>query len=137
MNKKNICSYDIDGVIYNGPNRPSLRPGTDYDVIITGRSIDEINETYDFLMSKRITNVVFFNQIPFNEKTRDTSGHHKAKTINLYNQTSSLCRIVIHYEDDPVQAEIIQKLCPDVTVILLNNPLVELSNRRNLDWDKQ
>lgn len=137
MSKKNICSYDIDGVLYNGPNSPSLRPGTNQDVIITGRSIDEKTETYEFLDSRKITNLVFFNYTPFDKKTRDGSGKHKADIINFYNCTSGTNRIVIHYEDDPVQAEIIQKLCPDVTVILLNNPLVELSNRRNLDWNKQ
>lgn len=131
-----ICSFDIDGVLYNGPGMPSLRPGPN-DVIITGRSYEESKETNDFLKYRKITNPVHFQQIEYDKKTRDSSGYHKANTINLFNSSEiNHSKIVIHYEDDPVQADIIRKECPDIAVILLDNPLIELSNRRNLDWNK-
>lgn len=135
--KELICSYDIDGVLYNGPGMPAMRPGRNVDVIVTGRSVDEKEETKDYLHSRGIYNVVFMNPTPFDKKTREGSGLHKASVINDINGHNKFFTIAIHYEDDPVQAAVIRKRCPGVTVIELSNPLVELSNRRNLDWDKE
>lgn len=124
---KIICSFDIDGVIYNGEFGGGIYPGPD-DIIVTGRSIDEKSETIDMLHSRGIYNEVFFNPIPYVKKTRETSGIHKAKTL------LTMPRVAIHYEDDPVQAEVIKYHHPNLHIILINNPLVTLSNRRHLNW---
>lgn len=90
-----INSFDCDGVItlgiYPGPN----------DVIITGRSYEEEEETIAYLRSRGIMNEVIFNPLKFDEKSRESSGIHKANTINyLYEQ--GIC-VKYHYEDDPIQ----------------------------------
>lgn len=90
-----INSFDCDGVItlgiYPGPN----------DVIITGRSYEEEEETIAYLRSRGIMNEVIFNPLKFDEKTRETSGIHKANTINcLYERGIS---VKFHFEDDPIQ----------------------------------
>lgn len=123
----NIASFDIDGVLFNGWDMPAIRPSPN-DIIITGRSIEEYVETIEFLHSRNIFNIVFFNPIPYHEKTRETSGIHKAKTLNML--LKSGLNIVIHYEDDPIQMAIIEKNT-SVTVIGVNNPLVEKENKRN------
>ena len=120
-------SFDIDGVIFmdkfNG-----VYPGLN-DVIITGRSKEEKTETEVMLKSKGITNKVYYNKLPFNKKTRESSGHHKAQTL-LYLEKMGM-RFGIHYEDDPVQAAIIRKMMPHINVVLLQHDLVEKENVRH------
>ena len=120
-------SFDIDGVIFmdkfNG-----VYPGLN-DVIITGRSKEERTETEVMLKSKGITNKVYYNKLPFNKKTRESSGHHKAQTL-LYLEKMGM-RFGIHYEDDPVQAAIIRKMMPHINVVLLQHDLVEKENVRH------
>ena len=120
-------SFDIDGVIFmdkfNG-----VYPGLN-DVIITGRSKEEKTETEVMLKSKGITNKVYYNKLPFNKKTRESSGHHKAQTL-LYLEKMGM-RFGIHYEDDPVQAAIIKKMMPHINVVLLQHDLVEKENVRH------
>ena len=120
-------SFDIDGVIFmdkfNG-----VYPGSN-DVIITGRSKEERTETEVMLKSKGITNKVYYNKLPFNKKTRESSGHHKAQTL-LYLEKMGM-RFGIHYEDDPVQAAIIKKMMPHINVVLLQHDLVEKENVRH------
>ena len=123
----NIASFDIDGVLFNGWDMPAIKLNAN-DVIITGRSIEEYSETIEFLQSRDIYNTVFFNPIPYDTKTRESSGLHKANTLNML--LKSGLNIVIHYEDDPIQTVIIQKNTP-VTVIHVSNPLVEKENKRN------
>lgn len=123
----NVASFDIDGVLFNGWDMPAIKPNPN-DIIITGRSIEEYPETIEFLHSRGIHNIVFFNPIPYKEKTRETSGMHKANVLNLL--LKSGLNIVMHYEDDPIQTVIIQKNTP-VTVIHVSNPLVEKENKRN------
>lgn len=121
-----IASFDIDGVIFNGHGVPGIYPGPQ-DIIITGRSHEEMPETLKMLLSRGIKNKVYFNPLPFDEKTRATSGLHKAMTINKL--ISEGLNIVSHYEDDPIQAHAIKKLTP-VFVIAVDNPLVQKENRR-------
>ena len=120
-------SFDIDGVIFmdkfNG-----VYPGLN-DVIITGRSKEEKTETEVMLKSKGITNKVYYNKLPFNKKTRESSGHHKGQTL-LYLEKMGM-RFGIHYEDDPVQAAIIRKMMPHINVVLLQHDLVEKENVRH------
>ena len=96
-----VCnSFDIDGVIHMDGGYGGVYPGP-HDIIITGRSEEERPETLKMLEKKGIKNKVYFNPIPFNRKTRETSGIHKANTIlSLIDQGIG---IQIHFEDDPVQ----------------------------------
>lgn len=122
-----INSYDIDGVIYLGGDFKGLRPEPD-DVIITGRSYEEYAETSRFLESRGIKNQVFYNKKRFDEKTRETSGIHKAGVLNALARSDR--KISIHFEDDPVQARIIRELAPDVIVVEVQSNLVNLENER-------
>lgn len=128
MNKKKINTFDIDGVIYMGQDLDGIYPGPD-DLIITGRSIEESPETLNMLRSKGIFNNVHFNPLPFNKKTRKSSGEHKARVIR---ELKKVFNIGSHYEDDPVQAEEILKIHDDVNVILLHHELTEKENVRHL-----
>lgn len=133
MRNNLIASWDIDGVIYLGKGRPGCRPNP-RDVIITGRSLlDEEKETKAMLGQRGIFNQVFMNPLPFESKTRESSGWHKANTINGYNARIQLTKIDIHFEDDPIQADIIRANCPGVEVVMLFHDLVEKENVRHLD----
>lgn len=118
-------SFDIDGVITLGI---SPRPG---DVIITGRSIEESTETLEMLRDYGIPNIVYFNPLPYEQKTREASGHWKARVI-------AAIGVERHFEDDPIQAEIVRAKNPDVEVIMVTAPeeLQHFENRRNLTWEK-
>jgi hypothetical protein len=124
MNDKTmINSFDIDGVLSIDGKKVVLRP-MPADVIITGRSFEERVETAAMLRDSRVRNDVMYNPLPFDEKTRETSGLHKASVIK------KLGNIRFHFEDDPVQAAIIRKHT-DVTVILINSP-TEKENVRHV-----
>lgn len=114
-------SFDIDGVVSLG-----ICPGAE-DVIITGRSIDEYTETMEMLTSRGIFNQVFFNPVPFAEKTRLSSAQHKARVINAL-------EITRHFEDDPIQIEIIRSLCHNCYVVEVKSDLVNLENERKYNW---
>lgn len=122
-----INSFDIDGVIYMG-KYGGVFPGP-HDIIITGRSKEEEPETSAMLLSKGITNKVFMNPTAFDSKTREDSGRHKGRTLFYLEQTGM--RIGIHFEDDPIQAEIIRKMMPHINVVLLQHELVEKENVRH------
>lgn len=135
MSKTEISSYDIDGVIFLGEGRVSgLTPGKN-DLIITGRSFEEAGETYDYLHSRKIYNPVAFNLLRFDQKTRESSGHHKVKVIKQFNRNSPDYRVAIHYEDDPVQVEIIRAAnIEGLFVVHVNtNGLINLENKRH--WE--
>lgn len=124
MNK--IASFDIDGVI-NMEGYPGVHPGPN-DVLITGRSYEEKEETMSMLLDKGIGNDVYFQQCKYDEKTRISSGQHKGRTIAMLRDEGY--NIVIHYEDDPIQAEEIRKIVWNVPVVLLEHNLVEKENVR-------
>jgi hypothetical protein len=126
--KLKINGFDCDGVItvgvYPGPN----------DVIITGRSYEEQPETQKLLDQKGIKNRVYFNPLKFDEKTRASSGQHKAKTLIRLRQEG----IVVEnfFEDDPIQKSEIEKASSWVNVIHLDHSLTEKENiRRNGEND--
>lgn len=123
-------SFDIDGVIYMG-EYDGIYPGPD-DVIITGRSIEEMRETRAMLDKKGIKNELHLNPLPFDQKTRESSGIHKGNVINWLWSKGTL--IQCHFEDDPIQAAEIKKLCPNVNVILVQHDLVEKENVRHTEF---
>lgn len=131
MRAPRVNSYDIDGVIFleNGLN--GVRPYPD-DLIITGRSIEERDETMAMLESKGISNqMVFFNQIPFAEKTREKSAWHKACTLNTLLDAG--WSIGLHFEDDPLQFELIKFYVPRINVVrVCTDGLIELENKRHV-----
>lgn len=128
--KKNVCvnSFDIDGVIYLNDRVGGIHPGPN-DVIITGRSFEEIPETREMLSARGISNRVFFNQTKFDDKTRQGSGLHKAETIKQLETIG--VTIMCHFEDDEIQAEVIKKLCPEVTVVMIVHDLTNKENVRH------
>ena len=125
-----INSFDIDGVIYMG-KYGGVFPGP-HDIIITGRSKEEEPETSAMLLSKGISNKVYMNPTAFDNKSREDSGRQKGRTL-VYLEEIGM-RFGIHFEDDPVQAEIIRKMMPHINVVLLQHELVEKENVRHV-WN--
>lgn len=120
-----INSYDIDGVINMG-DYVGLRPGPE-DVIITGRSWqDERFYTSKWLTDRKILNDVYYSPFEFNKKTRENSGVHKARTLN--DLLDKGFKIGLHFEDDPIQADYIERWCPRVKVVRIVHDLVEKEN---------
>lgn len=117
-----INSYDLDGVISIG-----ITPRPE-DVIITGRSFEESEETYKFLQARGIYNAVFFNPLKFKDKTRKSSGEHKATTLQRLVESGVI--ISKHFEDDIIQKEEIEKHTT-IPVILLQHNLTEKENIRH------
>lgn len=96
------------------------------DIIITGRSHQEKHVTLLMLESKGIKNKVYFNPLDFHQKTRVSSGQHKADTIRKLLNNGTV--IGIHFEDDPIQADVIRKLVPEIKIVLLQHNLVDKEN---------
>lgn len=126
--KYQINTFDIDGVIYINKEVGGIHPGP-YDVIITGRSYEEMPETYRMLHGREIFNRVFFNRARFDKKTRESSGLHKAKTIKRLQRRGY--KIMCHFEDDEIQAAVIRKECPNVTVVMVVHDLTNKENVRH------
>lgn len=122
-----INTYDIDGVIWLPEPYVGLKPEVN-DIIITGRSFEEEDETQKFLESRNIYNEVYFNPLPYAEKDREKSAAHKANV--LFDLLNEGYKIGIHFEDDPLQAEIIRFRIPGVTVVEIRHNLVDLENVR-------
>lgn len=121
-----INSYDIDGVINMGDQFKGLRPSPN-DIIISGRSeADEGDYTRKWLHRKAIYNMLFLNPVRFHEKTRENAGEHKARVLNRFWDMG--VQIGIHFEDDPIQADIIERDCPRVRVVRVCHELVEKEN---------
>ena len=113
-----MYGFDCDGVLTIG-----LTPSSIDDVIITGRSYEEANETLEYLRSRGIRNQVFFNPIKFEDKTRTSSGQWKAKMIKVLG-------IERFFEDDEIQIAEILKVNPEVQIIHINHNLTEKENVR-------
>jgi len=133
-----INAFDIDGVIHLGNRVCGIRPGPG-DVIITGRSFEEEPETLAFLRRNGIHNPVIFNQVEYDEKSRESSGWHKGQTILMLHRTG--LSVQYFFEDDEVQKAEIEKIVGKVAdtwdlptrVIHVNNPHVAKVNRRHLE----
>ena len=134
MNKV-VCGFDCDGVLSIPSLGQSRIMPIDGDVIITGRSFEEKKETVEYLYSHNIFNTVYFNPIKFDEKSRESSGQHKADTINQLKSDGT--NINTFWEDDEIQASIIQKDCPWLNVIMVGHDLIEKGNvRRDSDGNE-
>ena len=105
-----INSYDLDGVVFMGQTE-GLRPGPN-DIIVTGRSFTQKEETLNILRGRGIYNFVFFNSMSRSDflYNREESGKHKAKVIKSLRDLG--VAVMLHFEDDPLQAEIINKVMP-------------------------
>lgn len=125
-----INTFDCDGVVQINKDIGGVYPGPK-DVIITGRSYQEKPETDAMLLRRGIGNKVFYNQLAFDKKTRESSGEHKANTIKYLQKRGY--KVKAHFEDDTIQAKIIAEKCPEIKVILLVHNLTELENVRHLD----
>lgn len=123
-----INTYDIDGVIFLG-EYDGVRPGP-FDIIITGRSWEEYEETYKMLKSKGIFNKVIYNSKKFDEKTRESSGEHKAEAIKRLIENGYVHGV--HFEDDEIQIEIIKKHIPDIRIVHVVSDLVTKENVRHI-----
>lgn len=123
-----INTFDIDGVVSISDEIGGVHPGP-YDIIITGRSYEEIPETRRMLSARGIYNRVFFNRTKFDEKTREGSGLHKAHTIQRLQKLGYI--IMCHFEDDEIQARVIRENCPNVTVVMLVHDLTNKENVRH------
>lgn|SRR5574343_210598 len=126
-----ISTFDIDGVIFISPEVGGVHPGPN-DVIITGRSFEEQPETERMLHRRGIYNNVLYNPLPFDQKTRETSGHHKARCIKGLQDVGY--EVVCHYDDDEIQAAIIREECPGVNLVMLVHDLTEKENVRHTDY---
>lgn len=126
-----IISYDIDGVIYFGAGQPPGLTPPKNAVIITGRSIDEQQETINMLHSRQIYNTLYMNPIKWENKTRESSGLFKSKILNNLKSTGN--NILYHIDDDLIQIEIIKRECPWLLVIQLDTPFVEKENVKHKD----
>ena len=116
-----VNTFDFDGVIYFGNENPGVRPASG-DIIITGRSFEEREKTEAWCRKYEISNRIIFSKIPFDLKTREISGYHKALTLRELQKTMI---IALHFEDDPVQKAIIEAMVPEVKVVHLVHELTE------------
>jgi len=120
--QKPMKSFDIDGVIYLGDLGVGVFPGPE-DILITGRSYQEAPKTLRWLQARGINNQVFFNPLDEKDKTRPSSGEHKARTLKGLIENGY--RIDVHFEDDPIQKAIIEERLPFLKVIHLVHELTE------------
>lgn len=121
-----VNTYDIDGVI-NLDQYDGVYPGKD-DIIITGRSIDEKPETLKWLRDRGIENKVYFNSLPFDKKTRESSGQHKGNVIKMLIESG--IDHGVHFEDDEIQIKEIEHIVPQVRIVHVVSNLVEKENVR-------
>lgn len=120
-----INGFDCDGVITVG-----VHPGRN-DVIITGRSYEEKKETNAMLKTRGIDNPVFYNQRRFSEKTRKSSGIHKAQVIAQLKDAGVV--VQNFFEDDPIQKGEIESRCDWVNVVEVRHNLTEKENVRHVN----
>lgn len=125
-------SFDIDGVIWFEGGYTGVWPGP-HDVIITGRSIEEMEDTMKMLQSRGIENTVYFGRYTKKEKTRRLSGMHKAAVLNtmkatydeIYPRVQFEIYPRVHFDDDEIQAAIIKEYCPWINIVLLKHELFD------------
>mgnify|MGYP003136052151 FL=1 len=129
---KIINGFDIDGVLNLGNGKCGIRPGPE-DVIITGRSYEEEPETKAFLRRNGINNHVYFNPLTFDEKSRQSSGEHKARTLKFLKNEEKI-EVEFFYEDDEIQKAEIEKECGWVKVIHVCHDFTPKENMRH--WEE-
>ena len=124
-----VNTFDIDGVINLG-EFDGIYPGPQ-SIIITGRSFEEEEETLRMLNRKQIRNKVYFNPLPFDQKTRFTSGMHKGKIILQLMKEGY--KHGVHFEDDEVQIRAIKAIVPNVRIVHVVSDLMTKENVRHYD----
>lgn len=129
--QKRINTFDIDGVVHINKEVGGVHPGPN-DIIITGRSFEEAPETNAMLTKRGINNRVIYNPLQYDQKTRQASGEHKARSIKSLQQMGYT--VMCHFEDDEVQAKVITEECPEVHVVMIVHDLTEKENKRNYDF---
>jgi hypothetical protein len=122
-------SFDIDGVIFIEEGLYGVYPGPG-DVIITGRSVEEFAATRRQLDKAGVYNQIFFNPIRFEHKSRETSGAHKARTLLMLYRSGY--NINVHFEDDEVQAKIIEEALKGLTPTTVVRLVHDLTNKENV-----
>lgn len=114
--------FDFDGVISIG-----IHPGP-YDVIITGRTLEEKEHVQDILKSRGIDCPIYFNPVTLEfrgtgtDHSRRCSGKHKGHTLLSFKLKNN--PIDVFFEDDEVQIEEILKLVPDQKIAHIVSDLV-------------
>lgn len=112
-------AFDFDGVITEG-----FHPTAD-DIIITGRAIDEYRHVTNYLKALVIPIVpIYFNPVLYDKRgdktvaARQHSGNHKANT--LLTLLNNEVPVEVFFEDDPLQAEIMEAILPkDFDIVLV------------------
>lgn len=123
-----ICGFDCDGVLsIPALGKSRIMPDVG-DIIITGRSYEEEKETREYLNNNGIWNEIFFNPAKFEDKSRESSGHHKANILTLLKNRN--INVKAFFEDDEIQARIIKRSCSWVNIIMVVHDLVEKNNVR-------
>lgn len=136
MSEKFIFTYDIDGVILleiDERFKNGIRPSSEKDVIITGRSFEEEAETRHLLYDTfGIYNNIYFNPLEFDKKTRQSSGEHKARVISELKAKGF--HIMAHFEDDPIQILAIKEVHPELNIVYMSHDLTNKENVRRDSW---
>ena len=115
-----INSYDLDGVVIMSEPYIGLTPAVD-DIIITGRSYTQKDETLKILRGRGINNFVYFNPMSRSDPLycRGASGNWKSKVIeSLLNMG---IHVEMHFEDDPLQIERIEERVTKCKVVKIGN----------------
>ena len=99
---KKLRGYDIDGVLTNG-----VKPEGDF-VVISGRTFAEYDSVAK--MAAQIAPVYIRGSGAYGD--REDAGLFKARMIRLLGVTE-------FFEDDPIQANIIQEMNPDCKINLI------------------
>ena len=118
-----INTYDIDGVISIG-----LTPRPE-DVIITGRSYEEAQKTYEELHQLGIYNAVYFQPMNWDYTTRESSGVWKGQVLKQMIENGIM--IGKHFEDDEIQKAEIEKII-DIPVVLISHNLTPKDKQTKL-----
>lgn len=75
------------------------------------------------LASKGIKNTVYYNPIEYVDKTRKSSGEHKANVLQeLIDEGMT---IGIHFDDDPIQLKVIEERNLPIQLVYLKHNLTK------------
>ena len=117
--------FDLDGVITIG-----IMPKEE-DLIITGRSFEERPETEKYLDRLGLKNKVYYSPLKYNNKTRKSSGRHKAFVLSALKREG--VKVEILFEDDPEQWKDVEEHCPWIDVVKVVHDLTEKENVRHYE----
>lgn len=120
MNKSHINSYDFDGTLTTG----LFSPVVGVDIVLTGRTFNESEYVHTRLEEMGIGKIaVFFNYLHIDirgdhsESARRKSALHKVDVLTKLSANHS----VTHFEDDPIQIEVIRGMLPYIEIVEVPN----------------